>query len=223
MGIQEVPLVFHFEEFPEEEGRTSKWRPIIGGIQLQRFPGLSSTLSFAAKDRDIGTLGYVISGHVASAAGIDGTIYQPTVSVFNKIGTVGAIGGTYADAGWVEYDDVESTIYAFDNDITKSVVSYRDPELNWFVYKSGIATGTTSGVVSGVYKMIGSQTFGTLYDQSYANYDSAPGDSGSPVFRLDGTGNVELLGVHLGSLGGTAYFSPISGVYLDLGVVPLTS
>ncbi len=97
-----------------------------------------------------------------------------------------------------------------------------DPNIGWRVYKSGISTGLTSGIVQGKVDEIAHPTFGKLYDQYYADYESAEGDSGSPVFTYNMFGDRILVGIHWGASNIYRYFSPISGVEKDLNVIPLT-
>lgn len=215
-NLSDIPVVFDIREVPKEDSRTSYWRPLIGGIIIEPSCG---TLSFAAKDRTTGEKGFVMSGHAGYNVGIGGSIYQPSSSYY-RVGTVYDIGGVYADAAWVKTTSVTPKVYDFDTDVLKYVTSYGDPQVGWGVYKSGVATGRTAGTVQGLSYTVSSSTFGILYDQYYATYSSTNGDSGSPVYAPE-PGGVELLGVHWGSTSSYAYFSPISGVHLDLGVVPI--
>ncbi len=71
-----------------------------------------------------------------------------------------------------------------------------------------------------------SVTFGWLQDQVLANYISAPGDSGGPIYRLE-EGRWIMLGIHVGRYthathGLVRRFSPVSGIRTELGVVPRT-
>ncbi|MCM1986331.1 MULTISPECIES: S1 family peptidase [Methanococcoides] len=200
-----------------EESRSSYWRPLIGGIKITRILNVGSTLSFAAVD-DNGNEGYVMSGHAAlNAGGIGGNIYQYLLPV----GDVTDIGGYYSDAAWVEYSNVDPSIYYTDSNVVKDVYDQTDPLLGSMVYKSGKESGLTSGVVTAKYQTQPSQSFGTLYKQFSATYNSDDGDSGGPVFITTPTGKVVLHGVHRGRYNGYASFSPISGVMNDLDVTPI--
>ncbi|RZN42792.1 MAG: hypothetical protein EF813_01135 [Methanosarcinales archaeon] len=127
------------------------------------------------------------------------------------------------------YDDVEAMIYICgteDYEIIRPVTDYRDhPDKDDIVFKTGITTGLTMGTVEGKTD-VGSQTHGTLEDQYYADYTSAGGDSGSPVYiytnHYPDDPEREIVGIHWGLTSDYAYFSPVSGVETDLGVVPLT-
>jgi len=223
--VRDVPVVFMFESFPAVEARDSYWRPIIGGVQAQVEQDgstYSATVGFAAEDSN-GNKGYVVSGHFGNS--VDLQIWQPSISWWRfwyKAGKVAKVGGVYADASWVPYDNVDAEVYIADDDITGPIGAYGDPSPGLYVYKSGITTGLTVGKVMGKVTEIGHPDFGKLYDQWYADYDSALGDSGSPVYYINSDYKRELIGIHWGRTDLYAYFSPISGVQKDLGVTPLT-
>ncbi len=215
--LSDVPVVFEKGEGETLESRFDLWTNLIGGIQLVGG-GQQSTLSFAAKDSS-GTKGFVMSAHAAVAAGgIGGDIYQGG----RKVGDVELYNGVFADAAWVEASNVVDDIYYQDTDQLKDVANYGDTTYGQSVYKSGIATGLTSGTVTRTYVEQDSPTFGTLYDQFSASYSSAGGDSGSPVFKVSGD-TVKIVGVHRGRWSDDAAFSPINGVIQDLAVTPLTT
>jgi hypothetical protein len=214
--ISEVPVVFRIGGTEIEESRSSYWRPLIGGIKIKDLWTVDSTLSFAAVDGQ-GNKGYVMSGHAAmDAGGVGATIIQYN----GGIGYVTDIVGLFSDSAWVQYSNVNPKIYYDDTNIVRDVYNYGDPSLGFTVYKSGKQSGLTSGIVTEEYENQNSQTFGTLLDQFRATYSSAGGDSGAPVFTKYGT-KVVIRGVHRGSYGSDATFSPISGVILDLDVVPI--
>ena len=145
-------------------------------------------------------------------------------------GEVEQTGGTYADASWVPYDDVEAKMYICSwgsYEIIKPVTGYRDhPDEGDTVFKTGIGTYLRMGTVEGNRDEVPSPSHGILYDQYYADYSSAPGDSGSPVYiytcHLPDPAEREIVGIHWGRYQNYAYFSPVSRVEADLSVVPLT-
>lgn len=227
-GISDIPVVFRLGGKEVQDSRTTQRADMIGGIKIGHFntssnTAMKSTLSFAAIDPSSGTTGFVMSGHAAiSAGGVGGTIYQPSYASGREVGEVDYLTGHFADAAWVEADNVEPEIYYDDVEDLREVRSYYDPDLGTKVYMSGITTGLTYGRVTEDYEEQTSQTFGTLYRQFRADYDRAPGDSGAPVFKKWGD-EVIIVGVHRGTYNGDPAFSPISGVILDLGVEPITN
>lgn len=221
-AIQEIPVVFSVGGFPQLEARDDKFRPIIGGVYVQNDEDTyGSTIGFAAVDQ-YGDKGYVVSGHLGTGATDVGMVTgQPNMFLSNIAGAVTKTGGTFADAAWVPYSDVAAKIYVTSTNIAP-VKGDRAPTVGMTVYKAGIATGTTSGSVERNVDEIIHPDHGMLYNQWFANYTSAPGDSGAPVYTLVGT-NRELVGIHSGKSGAYATFSPVSGIIADLGVLPLTS
>lgn len=233
MGIQEVPVVFKFGGFPQlDRTRDDYFRPLIGGVQIEGGSGKRATLGFAAEDGS-GNEGYVVTGHLGddftpTPVGLE--IWQPREEGSYEAGEVEQTGGTYADASWVPYNDVEAKIFVCGGpsyEQIRSVTGYRDhPDVGDTVFKTGIGTDLRMGTVEGEID-VGSTAHGTLYDQYYASYSSAGGDSGSPVYiytcHLPDPAEREIVGIHHGSHPDWgAFFSPVSGVEADLSVVPLT-
>ena len=220
--ISEVPVVFRDGVIIDLDSRTERRDGMIGGIQIL-YNNLTlgwrqSTLSFSAEDSS-GTKGFVISGHAAiKANGIGGNIYQGSTT--RQVGEVDYLTLHFADAAWVEADNIEDDIYYDDDDDIRDVSGYTDPSLGNKVYKSGINTSLTYGYVTTEYVELDHPDFGSLYEQFTADYSCGGGDSGGPVFRKSGS-NVRISGVHWGHNSTSSFFSPVSGVILDLGVTPI--
>lgn len=214
--ISNIPVVFRIGEEETLNSRTSRWTNMYGGIRISTGV-YGSTLSFAAKKTSTGTKGFVMSAHAADHAGGVGTdVYQGG----RNVGTVTLYNAIYADAAWVEASNVVDDIYYTTDTNQKDVKSYGDPSLGDRVYMSGITSGITNGTVTEEYIDQNSNTFGTLRDQFSATYEADNGDSGAPVFQMAVNG-VKIVGVHRSITSTSSRFSPISGVELDLGVVPL--
>lgn len=138
-----------------------------------------------------------------------------------QIGTVTYYNGVFADAAWVQANNVADDVYYQDTNVLKDVASYGDTTLGTKVYKSGIASGLTNGTVNNEYISVYSSPFeGDLQDQFTATYSCIAGDSGSPVFTVSGS-TVRIVGINWGYQSTCSVFSPISGVTQDLGVTPL--
>lgn len=94
-----------------------------------------------------------------------------------------------------------------------------DPVLGETLNKVGRTSGRTQGLVTGTCvttNVSGSNI--TQLCQSFVAAGVAGGDSGSPVFSIDGGGNVTLKGILWGSSGGSLFvFSPMSGIERELG------
>jgi hypothetical protein len=89
------------------------------------------------------------------------------------------------------------------------------------VHKIGRTTGWTRGFVTGTCvneNVLGSSI--TQLCQTEVSAGVGAGDSGSPVFRRQGTNNVTLVGILWGGKGSTLYvFSPISNIETELGAL----
>lgn len=228
-SVQEIPVVFIKGDFPRKDvsGYTDRKRPVIGAIQIAVFKNggiYEATLGFPAKKKD-GTKGYVTAQHFAS--GIDMAIHQPTYLSNNNnlIGDVDILGDHYADASFIEYSNVEPKIHV-GSGVTKDISGFLSTTptagwVGWPISKSGITTGETDGIITGVGLTV-DQNGWDYYNQVNATYYSEPGDSGSPVYRISNN-QLTIIGIHSGKLtnSGNSCFSPLSGVVSDLGVYPL--
>ncbi|MFZ3383378.1 MAG: hypothetical protein WA144_05585 [Candidatus Methanoperedens sp.] len=219
IGILDAPLVFKTGDFIHETltGYEDSYRPVIGGVQIAANGSLG-TSGFAVQDYS-GRKGYVVSKHIANKANMQ--VFQPTQISGNEAGTVLTIGGSNADASFVSFDNVEASIH-LGGGLKAPVKGSVDPQVGWTVYKSGRTTGVTSGTVIGFYDIPRGGT--TYYNQVKASFYSDGGDSGSPVWYLDGASNRKIVGIQWGKdASGNSYFSKSSGVKSDLGVIILTS
>jgi hypothetical protein len=97
------------------------------------------------------------------------------------------------------------------------------PDLYEQVHKDGAETGWTMGIVTRtcVETNVYYRSYSRLRCQYLANYGSADGDSGSPVFKLSGSTTVTVQGIHWArvTVDGDAVFSPWGGVQKDLGTM----
>lgn len=220
---RDVPVKFEWSSgVKEDKARDDKWRPVIGGIQVQNVDSghlFTSTLGWAAKKDS--TKGFVIAGHLGynRPTQVSATIYQPTWDPPKPTGDVSDVGGTYADVAWVPFGDVSPQVYV--SGIGYYIHFYQDPAVGDDVNMSGITSGLQTGTVVGFADVSGT-VHGTLLDQALADYARAGGDSGAPVYiAVSGYGR-GIVGVHVGLADSYAYFSQTSGVEKDVGVVPIT-
>lgn len=230
-GFESIPVKFTSVHVRPDSlvlhSASDRFRPLIGGIQIQTFLGsltATSTLGWAAQTSS-GTRGYVISAHCSDGSGEN--VYQPTTGSSNSCGSVGADTGwpyssSYADAAWVPYSNVAAKIHS--QGVDQTVKGYYDePWEGLTVFKSGRTTGTTSGEVQRKGLVFHPSTQRYLYDQYFASYTAEPGDSGSPVYHVESDHDRIIVGILSGSFNGEEYFSPVSGVETELSVLPLTS
>ncbi|MGH9948557.1 MAG: S1 family peptidase [Pyrinomonadaceae bacterium] len=104
-----------------------------------------------------------------------------------------------------------------------TITSESNPVAGQSVTKVGRTTGRSSGTVQQTcanFNVSGGNI--TQLCQAQAGYNSAGGDSGSPVFRITSGFNVALVGIHWGSGGA---FSPIGGIQRsgELGAITTCS
>jgi hypothetical protein len=87
-----------------------------------------------------------------------------------------------------------------------------------YVTKVGAATGWTGGTISAINQTKVGTDGRTRYGQSVAGFADAEGDSGGPVFWPESSDAVDFEGIAWGTVGGSGVYSPLSGIYADLGV-----
>lgn len=88
------------------------------------------------------------------------------------------------------------------------------------VRKVGRTTGQTFGEVLDLcmnFQVQFNSVNYILVCQDTASYGSAGGDSGAPVFRLTGGGDVQLVGIHSGRSGQAAVFSAMVNIEFEFG------
>jgi hypothetical protein len=215
-------------------------RPLAGGLQIN-FPGYLCTYGFNATRA--GVPGFVTNSHcTAKQGGVDNTPYwQPLQSAgYPQIGTetldplytratcpVGLKGKVcrYSDSAFVTLaaaaqftlGDIEQTNGLSSLTIagTYHISGERATVNGETVNKVGRTTGWSQGKVSGTCMNVGVQGSKVVeLCQNMVDAAVGAGDSGSPVFALNGSANVALLGILWGgnSAGTQFVFSPMAGI-----------
>ena len=242
LAEQDIPLDAVVTEevtpFKLTKSLRSKVRPLIGGLEIE-YSDSVCTLSFNAKRK--GQKGFVTNSHCTDeAGGAEGTRY---LQGGERVGVERADPEYRASKGCPEGRRCRSSDSAFiaapnvkrntdalartakrgvtlqgEFDITgqdeKTVVGEK-------LDKVGGATGWTLGeaeetcVTVDVYDENG-DTGRTLLCQDVVSADMSYGDSGAPVFRYAGGGEVYLRGVLWGGEGGEFIFSPLEQIYREL-------
>jgi streptogrisin B len=207
-GINDIPVIFYNEPMARLDlGRTDMWRPVIGGVQVGSSLG-ASTLSFAATRG--GQNGFVTAGHIGS---VGDTIYQPDLSY--PIGTITVSSlGTSSDSAWVQYSNTAGQIFESSNS-QPWIYGTANPSVGLGVTMSGITNGVSTGTVIRETSIYNSFFTKVIDNQWYADFSSASGDSGAPVYYKDANQNIQLVGLFWGQ-GTYSVFSPISSVLSDL-------
>ena len=86
------------------------------------------------------------------------------------------------------------------------------------------ANGSTSHVKCGTVQLTGVTIFdsglgGTLYGQVKVSFTSLGGDSGAAVYKNDPSGGVLIAGVLWCCAGSPSYYSPMSGIEFEQGIL----
>ncbi|MBT9159791.1 MAG: hypothetical protein DDT26_01056 [Dehalococcoidia bacterium] len=223
----------------QQAGYRERYRPIIGGI-LMTIDAWGATVGFAVRDPIPwwpDDLDYVITGHLGPPFGspspVNTQVYQPTVGPGNEAGRVEDVASMngFADVARVAIHNSDVDPYIHVGDGAKvPVKSWRDPHMHEWVIMSGVVSGYTQGRVlqTGVTLPQGhNPAFGALRNQFIAAYARSGGDSGAPIFSFLAGWEVEIFGIHVGSIEHHGvirpYFSPTSGVRVELpGWYPYT-
>jgi hypothetical protein len=223
---------------------TDRIRPVLAGLRIRSAAG-PCTFGFNALSN--GTRGFVTASHCSTHRfGTDGTVqYQPTITHANRIGaeTNDPSGQRRSDAAFYTMDPgtsgdvgfIARTTYSAVNQPGSLLINPSHPRFRItgkvpngvqvfgeLVNKVGATSGWTQGQV--VQTCV---TLGPLPCQWVALVWSEHGDSGSPMFQQNGpheplAGEVGLWGILWGGPPGdwtTTWYSPISGVEHDLGVL----
>jgi hypothetical protein len=222
-------------------------RPLLGGYRIQDVNRANCTLGFGATNPPNGRLAFVTNSHCTGTwFGFDGAVFhQPwPLRVGQEVSDprgfrCGLLWRCrFSDAALVEVDagvpiDVpriaRTQFWNWYWPGSLNVVNpphlitsgWGYPPVGIAVDKVGSTTGWNVGHVRRGCVVTKHSRHMILVCQYFADYDSAGGDSGSPVFVLFGN-SVQLTGIHWGRapriLGRRAIFSPLAGVSFDLGL-----
>jgi hypothetical protein len=223
-------------------------RPVVGGLQIN-FPGFLCTLGFNAIRN--GQRSFITNSHCTNVqGGSEGTRYwQPTsteaptriaTEVADPAYSAGGVGcpsgrrcrrsdaarARYASGTTSTLGTIARTSGVNNGSITVkgsfNIIAEGGAIAGQTVHKIGRTTGWTRGSVIGT--CVNTNVSGSNITQLCQTWVSAgvgAGDSGSPVFRRQGTGsNVTLVGILWGGSGSSLYaFSPISNIEPELGAL----
>lgn len=205
------------------DSHNSYYRPVKGGIQEEFGAFQTCSIGFIA---DHGTHGRVVitAGH----CGDPGNTYYQDIYPWHPIGT--GISGT--DPSGPRYSD--SILHSLTVSSSKGQVHHHSDAITFnsaspkqytpmygdAVIKSGRSTHDTLGGITNTCADTSHGTYGTLYCQVYANYNSAGGDSGGTVYGNSLQG-YKLYGIHWGQFTGSniRVLSPIWNIEQDQGTL----
>jgi hypothetical protein len=222
-------------------------RPVVGGLQIN-FPGFLCTHGFNATRS--GQRSFITNSHCTNTqGGSEGTPYwQPSqtvapaqiaTEVADPAYTTGggcpsgrrcrrsdASRARYASGTTSTLGRIARTSGANNGSITITgnfnITAEGAASVGQTVHKIGRTTGWTRGSVSGTCVNVNVFMSNiTQLCQTFVSAGVGGGDSGSPVFRRQGsTSNVTLVGILWGGSGSSLYvFSPISNIEMELGAL----
>jgi hypothetical protein len=223
-------------------------RPVVGGLQIN-FPGFGCTLGFNATRN--GQRSFITNSHCTTTqGGSEGTPYwQPSqgvapaqiaTEVADPAYTPGGLcpsgrrcrrsdssRARYASGTTSTLGRIARTNAANNGSITITgnfnITAEGSANVGQTVHKVGRTTGWTRGSVTRTCVTVNvAQSTITQFCQTLVSAGLGAGDSGSPVFRRQGsTNNVTLVGILWGgNLSGTSFvFSPISNIEAELGAL----
>ena len=214
-------------------------RPLVGGYQVKMWKEIRfwpdegagpCTLGFPVYRVVDRAYGVVTAGHCnrweKDGWNYEWVMHQPVRDGDNnKIGPVEAT-ACVVDATLVLYDNVYPGvlhIYSGGSYETLEVTDWITwSEVSNYLgetfYKTGRTTGTTNGTLVGwEYKKKLPECY--IYKIMYFTYDSAGGDSGSPVYRKLG-GHAVLIGYHIGRSGDIRIALNVENLWDAFGVKP---
>jgi len=175
---------------------------LYGGIAMQApSPGATGTLTLPAQNTDR-INGIIISGHVAGNGLTGQSIGQASSSrIVGTVLTNPSLTNRISDSAFVQTTiGIPIDTKIFSNGVEPyNVIGKKTSDQTPSgtpVRKMGITTGETSHFVLGTGITI-ADPLGTLTNQVGSDYESAPGDSGAPVFST-GSNDVYLYGIHIG-------------------------
>jgi hypothetical protein len=244
LGVPEdIVTVEHAEPVPPSAVLQDFVRPLVGGLQIATLNSYCS-LGFPAIHGV--TPGFVTNSHCTDIRGVveSTQVYSPTWAPGNWVGTEaldpaswanGCVPGRvcrYSDAAFIASNAgsqgllaASGGLYDFNIYGTSRVVEIDLwPLLGQAVAKTGRTTSTTAGNVNNTCMNTipslpaGSPPFTLVCDYSALGPEpmALGGDSGSPVYT-NLPYNRRLVGVTWGRLPNLFYFSPLGGIFNDMG------
>lgn len=209
--------------------------PIKGGIEIGIVGGTSCTNSFVAIKVSTGQKVSVTAGHCE--AGTPGSRADPAGDQQYTQPKTGPVVGTemansnYDGARWSDslrwLPSVSASVGLIYNG---GAQSYQNQGKEYTqlvgttICKYGRTTHETCGTIANTSEDTPHEEYGTVYDQNYAWYSCAGGDSGAPVFKKLGFPYVKLYGTHWGIWNsgphvGKCIYSPIWNIEADQGTL----
>lgn len=198
-GVFGVEPLADAEDIDAQPQRSSRYRPIIGGVSIGHEDITAGTSGFVAEDPDTGERYLLSNNHVLANtdAGETGDPVLQPAPMHNgrQVGTLeGAVpidDGVTVDVAWARTDDdvgLDPRMKGVDT--PEDPVSVRSPDPGDTLRKSGITTGVTTGTVEQIDSSVNvrfSNGETVRFTQCIITENmSDAGDSGSAVVDADG-------------------------------------
>lgn len=223
MVIQNTEEVFELQE------GVSQISVNPGSELINLSTSKKATFGFAATRN--GVQGYVTAGHFGKAVGQQ---ISYNGSVIGTVTRTGWTENTYADAAFIESNGVAvpSTAFLGGYHCTATLTPTIDFPVNTVIYMYGKISGLQSGKLNSyTYDYIPlNPEYYTVTDHVIADYKSAEGDSGAPIFIYTGWNNgrhtCTLIGIHSAGAKpkdpGTAIFAKYGNIATLLNITAIT-
>ncbi|MFS0878208.1 S1 family peptidase [Solibacillus isronensis] len=198
-----------------EHGRTDRVNYMEGGLAIGTNTNTegSCTLSFSIRRLSSGENNFVTAGHCAS---LNQTVYQGGESIGTVNYSTNEPGGTLDVALITPKSGKYPTKYIFQNDHQDvTIVGTLAPASGIAVRKSGRTTFNTRGTVTDPHAAV--SVNGSIVYRARADYGSAGGDSGAPVYNA-----ARIVGLHTSGSPTTSSFINISKLQSMLDVRVIT-
>jgi hypothetical protein len=205
------------------QSRTDNQTVKQGGIRLTGLNSKGaleeSTLGFAAKDKT-GKYGIVMSGHPVKGVGT-------WVSQGSSIGqvTTDPCCNRNSDAAFVKTSaGVQVAGRVYGGYLINNYYGWWYIPEGAKVLKHGISTGVTEGYITNrevtvIFETGYKYNSGRMYKLVEASYSSDEGDSGGTITApINGSGYVQLYGIHVGEDDNLGYYSPVDIILDELNL-----
>lgn len=205
-------------KFKESTGRVKTEVTIYPGCAISRNASMAGagSVGFRAKRNSDGKIGFVTAGHAILVG--QTAYYGSGTAVGSCVNSQqsGTVDAAFVILSNPTSDDVSNTLCGTSNLLSTMTTL---PGAGTTVNKIGHSTNHTSGTVISTNVSVIGGTGSTITNMTSANYTSAGGDSGGPVYTyISSTGTRPTAGIHMGASGSTRYFTKASNILSTFGI-----
>lgn len=205
-------------KFKESTGRVKAEVTIYPGCEVSRNASMagSGSVGFGAKRNSDGKVGFVTAGHAILVG--ETAYYGSGTAVGTCVNSQqsGTVDAAFVTLNSPTTDNVSNTLCGTSNLLS---VSTTLPGAGTTINKIGQSTGATSGTIISTNVSVIGGTGSTITNMTSANYTSAGGDSGGPVYTyISSTGTRPTAGIHMGASGSTRYYTKAGNILSTFGL-----